>query len=110
MGDRGRHLSQRRHPRDVSQLHLRSAKCFFGTLAFDELAYLAADGRHHVEQVLARLSDLFAEELDDAQDVGAEQNWKPEGGMQSLTGGDGRARKIGIVNDIRNVSGLLTGP
>jgi hypothetical protein len=30
---------------------------------------------------LARLSDLFAEELDDAQDVAAEE-LKPEGGMQ----------------------------
>src|SRR4030095_661151 len=42
MGDRGSHLSQRRHPRDMSQLHLRSAKCFFGALAFDELANLTA--------------------------------------------------------------------
>src|ERR1700752_2720407 len=49
MSDRGGHLSQRRHPRDMNQLHLRSAKCFFGTLAFDELTYLAAYGSHHVE-------------------------------------------------------------
>src|SRR2546423_500849 len=39
MGDRGSHLSQRRHPRDVSQLHLRSAKSFFGTLAVSDINY-----------------------------------------------------------------------
>jgi hypothetical protein len=49
MCDRGGQLSQRRHPRDVSQLHLRSAKCFFGALAFDELANLTAQSSHHVE-------------------------------------------------------------
>src|SRR5437870_2053228 len=42
MGNRGSHLSQRRHPRDVSQLHLRSVKCFFCPLALDKLAYLAS--------------------------------------------------------------------
>src|SRR5882724_12787500 len=37
MGNRGTHLSQRRHPRDVSQFDLRFAKRFFGALAIFDL-------------------------------------------------------------------------
>ena len=42
MGDRGCHLSQSCHPRNVGQLHLRVVQRIFGPLALDELAYLAA--------------------------------------------------------------------
>src|SRR5947199_1290408 len=110
MGDRGSHLSQRCHPRDVSQFDLRGAKCFFGALAFDELANLTAQSSHHVEQLLVRLSYLVAEKLDHPQHVCPEQNGKTEGCMQSLTGGDGHAQKISILDDIGNVGGLTAGP
>src|SRR5215470_17595659 len=110
MGDRGCHLSQGRHPRDMSQLHLRRAKCFFGALAFDELAYLAADGSHHVEQLLVWLSYFVAEKLDDSQNFAAKQDGKSEGCVQDFARSDGRARKIAIVYDIRTVRGLTAGP
>src|SRR6266508_57673 len=110
MGNRGRNLSQRRHPRDVSQLHLRSAKCFFGALAFDELANLTAKSSHHVEQLLVRLSYLVAKKLHHPQDVAAKQNGKSEGCVQSFACGDGRVRKISIMNNIRNVCRFMPGP
>src|SRR5262249_14389982 len=44
----------------------------FRSLALDELADLAADSRHHGEQVLIGLPTLVAEELHDPQDVAAE--------------------------------------
>src|SRR4029450_6345833 len=69
MGNRGGHLSQRRHPRDMSHLHLRSAKGFFGALAFDELANLTAQSSHHVEEFPVRLSYLVAEKLDDPTNI-----------------------------------------
>src|SRR6266550_5298312 len=110
MGNRGSHLSQRRHPRDMSQLHLRSAKCFFGALAFDELANLTAQSSHHVEQLLVRLSYLVAEKLDHPQHVSPEQNRESKTSMQSCARRDGSARENRILSDIRNVSGLMTGP
>src|SRR5262245_40732913 len=45
---------------------------FFSPLALDELPYLAADGRHHVEQVRVGLPDLMTEKLYDPQNVAAE--------------------------------------
>src|SRR5262249_18948797 len=110
MGNRGGHLSQRRHPRDVSQLHLGCAKCLFRALAFDELADLTAQSSHQPKQFLVRLSYLAAEKFDHPQDVSPEQNGKTERCMQSLTGSDRRAQKLGVVNGIRNGNGLTSGP
>src|SRR5262249_36007998 len=56
----------------------RPERCF-SPLALDELADLAADGRHHGEQVRVGLTYLAAEELHDPQDVAAEQDGKSEG-------------------------------
>ena len=67
---------------------------FFGPLALDELADLAADGRHHVEQVLVGLPYLVAEELHDPQDVSAEQDGKAEGRVQPFARGDGARGKF----------------
>src|SRR5947208_6193705 len=39
MGNRGSHLSQRRHPRDVSQFDLRLAQGFFCPLAVSHINY-----------------------------------------------------------------------
>src|SRR5205823_935138 len=75
-----------------------------------ELANLTAQSSHHVEQFLFGLSYLVAEKLDHPQHVCPEQNGKTEGCMQSLTGGDGRARKISITDDVGNIDGLTAEP
>src|SRR5262249_1046304 len=64
---------------------------FFRSLAFDELADLAADGRHHGEQVLIQLPPLLAEGVDDAQDVAWEENGKAERRVQAFARSDRRA-------------------
>src|SRR5688500_13900638 len=69
MGDRGSHLPQSCHARNMGQLHLRVVQRSFRALAFDELTYLAAHGSHRLEQVLVRLPYLVAEELHHSQDV-----------------------------------------
>ena len=60
----------------------------FGSLALDELTYLAAYGSHHVEQILIGLPDLVAEELHDPQNFAAEQDGKTEGRVQHFARGE----------------------
>src|SRR6266478_5227819 len=47
--NRGRHLSQSRHPSDMRQLRLRLTQRFFGLLALNKLPDLASDGRQRGE-------------------------------------------------------------
>src|SRR5262249_8880667 len=75
-----------------------------------ELAYLAADGRHHIEQLLVGLPDLMAEKFHDPNDFAAEQDGKCEGRVQPFARGDRRAWKIRILDDIGNVGRLTAGP
>ena len=110
VGNRGGQLAHGHHTRDVSQFRLYVVQRIFGPLALDELPYLAADGRHHGEQVLVGLPDLAAKTLDDPQDVAAEQDRKAEGRVQPFACGDGRALKIRITDDIGNVGGLTAEP
>ena len=104
MGDRGRQLAQRRQPRHVRQLCLGLAQGFLGALAFDELTDLAANAGHHVEQVLVGLADLTADDIDDAEDLAAEQDRKGEGRVQPFTRGDAREGSW-VMHDIRNARG-----
>src|SRR5262249_36328213 len=83
---------------------------FFRSLALDELADLAADGRHHGEQVLVGLPSLVAEELHDSQDVAAEQDGKAESRVQPFARGDGCAWEIRVMDDIGNVGRRTAGP
>ena len=110
MGDRGRQLAQRRQPCHVRQLRLGLAQGLLGPLAFDELTDLAADAGHHVEQVLVGLADLTADEIDDAEDLAAEQDWKGEGRVQPFTRGDARAEEGWVMHDIRNAHGRTARP
>src|SRR4029453_10588228 len=105
-----RQFSQSRDPRHVSELRLRFVQLFFGSLGLDELAYLAAQGNHHVKQLLFGLPYLVDKKLQDRQDFAAEQDGKTEGCVQSFAGGDSHTRKISISTDIRNVRGLTAGP
>src|SRR5215813_707870 len=82
----------------------------FGSLALDELADLASDCRHHLEQISIRLPDLTAEKLDDTQDFPAKQNWKPKSCMQSFGHGNRRPFNISFLDKIGNVSGLRVEP
>src|SRR5262245_42847845 len=110
MRDRCRQLANCRHSCDVRQFPLRIAQRIFGPLAFDELAYLAAQSSHHVEQFLFGLPYVVAKKLHHPQDVATKQNGKSEGCVQSFACGDGGVGKIRIMNDIRNVCGLMPGP
>src|SRR6476659_9656689 len=93
VGDGCRQLAQRRDPDDVRELQLDLSDSVFGPLPLDELSDLTPDRNHHVEEILVGLSDLAAEEVDDAQYFAAEQNGKGERRMQSFTRRDRRAGK-----------------
>src|SRR5262245_66196617 len=77
-----------------SKVFVECANFLLPPLALDELAYLAADGRHHIEQLLVGLPDLMAEKVHDPNDFAAEQDGKCEGRVQPFARGDRRARKI----------------
>ena len=77
----------------MRELQLDLSDSVFGPLPLDELSDLTPDRYHHVEEILVGLSDLAAEEVDDAQYFAAEQNGKGERRMQSFTRRDRRAGK-----------------
>src|SRR5439155_460725 len=105
-----RHLAERRDTRDVSQLRLGETQPVLRALPLDELADLAAESRHHVEKILIGWLYLAAQELDDSQDLAGQQYGKPEGSVQPLASGDGRAAEVRVVNDVGNAHGSTTGP
>src|SRR5262249_36694833 len=82
----------------------------FRPLALDELANLAADGRHHGEQVRVGLPSLVAEELHDPQNVATEQDGKTAGRVQSFACSDEHAGEIRVLDDIGNVGRFTAGP
>ena len=110
MRDGCRHLAERRDTRDVSQLRLGETQPVLRALPLDELADLAAESRHHVEKILIGWLYLAAQELDDSQDLAGQQYGKPEGGVQPLASGDGRASEVRVVNNVGNAYGSATGP
>jgi hypothetical protein len=67
---------------------LRNTQRVLSTLALDELPDLAAEARHHVEQLRVRLADVPAQEVDHAEHLTAEQDRKGKGGVQSGVRGD----------------------
>jgi hypothetical protein len=71
---------------------------------------LAAYNSHHAEQFLFGLPYLSNEKFHDPHNVSAEHDGKSEGGVQPFTPGNGCARKISIINDVRNVCRLMAGP
>ncbi len=110
MRDGRRHLAERRDPGDVGQLRLGMMQRLLGPFALDELTDLAADRRHHVEQVVIGWPDFVAEELHHANDLAAEEDWNGERRVQALAAGERRARKVGVRNDVGDVDGLTTEP
>src|SRR5262249_50759897 len=80
--DRAKTLVDRFEQRAV--ILFRLAQFRLGALALDELTDLAADGRQHIEQLLIRLPDLAAEELDHAKEFPPEQDRKANGRVQSF--------------------------
>ena len=96
MRDRGRHLSQGRHSCHMREFRLRTKQCFFRTLAFDKLTYLASDCSQRRKQLLIGLPDLAAEKLDDAQHFAAEQDRKTKRCVQSFPCGNRRSLEVGF--------------
>mgnify|MGYP001420736825 CR=1 FL=1 len=74
--------------------------------AIEEHSDLVADCRERRQQSFIRLADLAAEKLEHALHVAAQQYRKTEGGVQPFTRGDGRARKIRVLRDVRNPGGV----
>ena len=66
-------------------------------VAFDELAKLASNRSHRLEQFLVGMPYLTAEKLHNSQNLFAQQNWKSEACLQSCTRGNGRAEKTRLV-------------
>ena len=108
--DRGRHLPQGGHSRDVGQLRLGATQRLFGLLSLDELPDLAAQDGHHGQPVGFGLTYLVAEELHDSQDFAAEHDGKRECGVQPFACGDRRTHKVRVADDIRNVCRLTREP
>ena len=72
----------------------------------EEHADLVADRRERRQQSFIRLADLAAEKLEDALHLAAQQYRKAKGGVQPFTCGDGRARKVRVLRDVRNPGGV----
>ena len=89
---------------------LALSELLFGPLALDKLSNLAADRRHQVQKSLVRLVDAMARQIDDAEDLGAEQDRKGEGRMQPVTCGGLRAKEGWVLYDIRNTGRLAAYP
>src|SRR6185503_239645 len=81
-----------RHEEERLELVLRA-------LALDELADLAADRGEQLEQVLVRLADLAAEELEHAEHDPAELDREAEGAVQPFARGDRGAREVRVADD-----------
>ena len=93
-----------------AQKALALAQGFLGPLALGELTYLAADRRHHLDQVLVGLLDFAAEELDDAGDFVAAANRKTERRVQTLLHGERRAWEVALFHHIGDPDGAAAGP
>src|SRR5262249_56425495 len=75
-----------------------------------ELPDLTADGRHHLQQVIIRLPDLVAKEPQDTQRLPSQPDGATKSAVQSLRGGNGRTRGLGILRDIGHPGGPAAAP
>src|SRR5262245_21293760 len=74
----------------------------FGLLAFDKLSDLAANVRHHGQDLLIGWAYLATEKLNHPENSSVESNWEAQGSMQAGCGRDRSAREIMIFADILN--------
>ena len=81
----------------VERQHEETIELLLRAPALDELADLAADRAEHLEQLRVGLADLAAEELHDAEHVGAEDDRKAERGVQPLSRGRGARGKVVVA-------------
>src|SRR5687768_11091848 len=95
---------------EVSEFLLTPSQSLFRPLTLDKLPDLAADGRHQLEQIFVRLPDLVAEELDDAQDLIAQQDGEAERAVEPFRGGEGRTREVVVLDHVGNPGRLAAGP
>src|ERR1700733_14471253 len=78
--------------------------------ALRKLPYLAAEGCHHVEQVLVGPPDIPTEEAHDAEHLAAEQDRKGKGRVQPFTCGGISVRHLRVLGDIWSVYGRTACP
>src|SRR5262249_49352760 len=95
---------------DPPRLARALAQGLLGAPALDELTDLAAEVRHHVEQIPVGLADLTADQIDDAQDLGAEEDRKGEGRVKPFARGDARAGGGRVLGEIRDAHGRAARP
>src|SRR6185369_15177840 len=91
---------------DVSLFRQR----LLGFLADHELADLATNVRHHVEQVLVRLLDLPAEEFDHTENLTIDSDGETEGRMQPVSGSNVSSREVCLLNHVGNPRRFADGP
>src|SRR5262249_59730315 len=95
---------------DPPRLARALAQGMLGAPALDELTDLAAEVRHHVEQIAVGLADLTADQIDDAQDLGAEEDRKGKGRVKPVARGGARAEEGRVVGEIRDAHGCAARP
>ena len=101
---------ERRDALEIERDGKEPVELFFGVLAGDKQANLAADGGQHIEQFRVRLTYFAREELHDGQNGVPAHNGEPERTVQARPIGRRRPGKVGIVNDVGNPGGSRGAP
>ena len=83
---------------------------FLGAPPIDEHADLLTDGSERRQQLFIGLSDLSAEELDDADDFAAKHHREADGRVQAFAGRSRRAGKILVAARRRESTRLRAHP
>ena len=110
VGDASREAPDRLYLLGLAKRFLAGAQRLLHLLALKELADLEADFGYHLDRVTVRLTDIPAEELDDAVDVADMPDRKAACCAQSRLGRERRPWKVGINNDVRNPVRFCVGP
>src|SRR6185503_13328525 len=86
------------------------AQSFFLLLAFDELSDVTADSREHRQHFIVALADLVTEKLAHPNHFAAQENREPESAFQTHPRSRSQTRKVRILLEFGNPTGLATLP
>src|SRR5262245_50854316 len=95
---------------EVGKLLLASPEFFFGGLALDELAEVAGDRPHQLQEVDIGLPDSPGEELDHAEGPVGDDDGAGESAVKAVTDGRGEAGEIRILCDVEYPGRLAARP
>ena len=85
-------------------------QCLFHPLALDELADLASHHGKHAQQILVRLFDALAKELDDSHYLSSGADGEAESAVQPFLGGQRSTREVWVDDDVGNPGRFTGGP